>query len=388
MKEHIDNAEVESPPVLQGGGLSVLKYVETGTGRVIHFEPFEAKQVVVRPLDHARLLKVLASERPSFPFEITNVKATGVPPDVEGKPLVVTGNMETAAPVAYGLVDGGWLPMPWANKRIALLDRNLVIRLEKLRASMSPQDPAGLTKLLGLDAETVSPLLFALEGPNRRLPTAAEMDEEFERAKQALVDLLPGAKLQQIGPVQRAALHRLVLEQVEFRAKATQFLLKAAPLVVNRVMPQKRQALEAEVTKFAVAEGLRRDSLAFLAVVSCIYDGKPPSTHKAATPGRAVLKPKAGYSAQDAYNALADLSFLELMFNVGALFTETSFVLYTADVGLAAFWAALHPCKRELAYLGGGISRTTMTFNMMGGLYPDLSDDEARALSQRIGGDL
>jgi hypothetical protein len=383
------DAKLELPPAVQGGGLSVLKYVENGTGRVIELEPFEAKQIVVSPLDYGHLLKMLTSKRPSFPFEIRNVKAKGVPADMEGKPLVVTGNMETATPVAFGLVDGGWLPMPWANKRIALLDRNLVIRLEKLRAfpsPLAPSDPADLSKLLGLDVDTVSPLLFAFEGANRRTPTLSELDEELDRAKQALAELLPGAKLQQIGPVQRAALHRLVLEQLEFRVKATRFLEKSAPLVVNRAKLEKRLALEAEVTKLAAAEGVRRDSLAFLAVVSCIYDSKPPFQHRAATPGRAVLKPRAGYSAEDAYNALADLSFLELMFNVGALFPGTGFVLYTADAGLTAFWSSLHPCERELAHLGGGVSRTTMTFNTTGGLFPDLGEEEAQALSNRISG--
>jgi hypothetical protein len=61
-------------------------------------------------------------------------------------------------------------------------------------------------------------------------------------------------------------------------------------------------------------------------------------------------------------------------------------VLYTADAGLAAFWTALQPFERELAQLGNGVSRTTMTFNMTCGLYPDLSDDEAQALSNRISG--
>jgi hypothetical protein len=366
----------------------VLKFVEAGTGREIEFEPFESKQFLVKPLDFAQLVAILDSDRPSFPVEIRNLTATSAASGLPtGKPLVLNGNIDAeSAPIAFGLVEGGWLPMPWANKRIALLDRNVVIKLEKLQASVAGQNPALLTQWLGLDTETVSPLLFALEGSRRRPPTQFEIRAELGRAQKALAHLLPGAKVQQVGPLQRAALHRMGLEQAEFRAKATRFLVKAAPLVANRVKPALRHALEAKVAALAAAEGIRRGCLAFLAVVSCIYDSNPPAAHKAATPGRAVLKPKPSFSSEDAYNALADLSFLEMMFNVGALFTDLSFVLYTADAGLAAFWTALQPFERELAQLGNGVSRTTMTFNMTCGLYPDLSDDEAQALSNRISG--
>lgn len=388
MAEVDPNATASRPQGLPGGGLSLLKFVEAGTGLEIELEPFESKQFAVKPLDFVQLISVLDSERPTFPVEIRNARALkaagGVPANL---PLVLKGTIQSEGPpIAFGLVDGGWLPMPWANKRIALLDRNVVIKLEKLQASLGGDNPALLAQWLGLDTETVSPLLFAFEGSRQRLPTEAEINEELSRAQRALATLLPGAKVQQIGPVQSSALYRMVLEQANFRARATQFLLQAAPLVFNRAQPARRLALENTISGLAAAHGVRRGSLAFLAVVSCIYDGNPPSTVKAATPGRAVLKPKANYTLEDAYNALADLSFLEFMFNAGALFTGTSFVLYTADAGLGALWAALHPCERELAHLGNGIYRTTMTFNMAGGLFPSLSDDEVQSLANRISG--
>jgi hypothetical protein len=269
-----------------------------------------------------------------------------------------------------------------------MLDRNVVIRLEKLQARSGAEDPELLTQWLGLDSETVSPLLFALEGGKRRPPTEFEIHAELSRAQKALGSLLPGAKVQKIGPLQRRALHRMVLEQAEFRAKATRLLMAAAPLVTDRAKPTKRLDLEADVLSLAAKEGVRRGCLAVLALLSCIYDSHPTSPHRAATPGRAVIKPTKGYRKEAAYNALADLSFLELMFNTQAMFPEMEPVLYTADVGLAAFWAALQPCRTELAHLGNGKSRTTMTFNMAGGLYPDLTGEEAEQLSNRVSGDL
>jgi hypothetical protein len=278
--------------------------------------------------------------------------------------------------------------LPWAHKRTALLDRNLIIRLEKLQAVAGGGTPAQLTQWLGLDSETVSPLLFALEGKHKRAPTETEVAIELERAREALGKLLPGAQVQSVGPQGRAALHRMVVDHADFREKATRLLMQAVPMVAERVKSSSRPALEAELTVLAAKEGVRRGSLTFLALLSCIYDNHPPSAHYTATPGRAVLKPKKNYSAEAAYNALADLFFLELLFNVQTVLPDVNPVLYTADAGLAAFWVALQPCVREVTQVAAGRSRTTVTFNMTGGLFPDLTADEVVLLATRTGGDL
>lgn len=376
-------------PALPGGALHVLKYVELGTGREIEFLPYQAKRFEVKPLGFEQLVSAAASPRPSFPVSISNATApstaTGLSQD---GPLIVNATIENSEPViAYGLVDGGWLPLPWANKRMALLDRNVVIRLEQVQATHAGGNPALLAQWLGLDSETVSPLLFALEGRKRRPPSEFEIRAELARAYRALQNLLPGATVQKVSPYSRQALYRMVLEHAEFRVSATRLLLKAVPLVVERVKPSMRLALETTLSGLAAAEGVRRDCLAFLALLSCIYDSNPASTHRTAAPGRAVLKPAKNYTGEAAYNALTDLFFLELMFNIQTLFPEMHPVLYTADAGLAAFWAALQPCRRELIHLPNGISRTTVTFNMDGGLYPSLTFDEVEQLSKRISGD-
>ena len=302
---------------------------------------------------------------------------------------MVKATIQNSEPViAYGLVDGGWLPLPWANKRMALLDRNVVIRLEQVQATHTGENPALLTQWLGLDSETVSPLLFALEGSKRRPPSEFEVRAELARAHKVLKNLLPGAKVQKVRPFNRQALYRMLLEHADFRARASRLLLKAAPLVAERVKPSRRLALETTLSGLAAGEGVRRGCLVFLALLSCVYDSKPASTHRTAAPGRAVLKPAKNYTEEAAYNALSDLFFLELMFNFQALFPEMHPVLYTADAGLAAFWAALQPCRRELAHLPNGKSRTTVTFDMHGGLYPDLTIDGVEQLSKRISGDL
>lgn len=370
--------------------MHILKYVELNTGREIELRPYQAKRFEVKPLDLRQLVSAAASRYPSFPVSISNVMAlstaTGL---IHEGPLIANATIEMSEPViAYGLVDGGWLPLPWANKRVALLDRNVVIKLEQVLAARSPEKSASLTRWLGLDSETVSPLLFALEGSKRRPPSEFEIRSELVRANKALKNLLPGTRLQEVRPHMRQALYRMVVEHAEFRARATRLLLKAAPLVAERVTPSRRLALESTLSGLAEEEGVRRGCLVFLALLSCVYDSNPASTHRTAAPGRAVLKPGKIYTEEAAYNALSDLFFLELMFNSQTLFPEMHPVLYTADAGLAAFWTALQPCRRELHYLSNGKSRTTVTFDMHGGLFPDLSLEEVEQLSKRICGDL
>jgi hypothetical protein len=397
MRQQIDCNEMDrtadsigAVPPMPNGALHVLKYVELGTDREIEFLPYQAKRFEVKPLDFEQLVSAAASPRPSFRVSISNASApstaTGLNQD---GPFLVDATIETSEPlIAFGLVDGGWLPLPWAHKRIALLDRNVVIKLEKLQATHVGGNAALLTQWLGLDSETVSPLLFALEGSNRRPPSEFEMRAELVRAHKALRNLLPGAKVHEINSHSRRALHRMVVDNAEFRVKATRLLLKAAPLVAGRVKPERRLALETELCSLAAAQGVRRGCLTFLALLSCIYDSNPASTHRTAAPGRAVLKPTKNYTVEAAYNALSDLFFLELMFNIQTLFPEMNPVLYTADAGLAAFWTALQPCLKEFAHLPNGKSRTTMTFNMDGGLYPSLTFEEVERLSKRISSEL
>ena len=89
--------------------MHVLKYVETGTGREIEFEPYQAKRFAVKPLDFTQLISAAGSERPSFPVRISNAAAISGETGLEsGVPLVIAATIENnELLIAYGLVDGG-----------------------------------------------------------------------------------------------------------------------------------------------------------------------------------------------------------------------------------------------------------------------------------------
>ena len=370
--------------------MSVLKFV-SDDGRTVELEPHDGRQFDVKPLSFAELVYAAETTNPTFAVSLGNARApvseTGLEKD---GPLTVNTTMSNNGPViAFGLVKGGWLPMPWAHKRVAWVDRNVVIALEKLKgyveAAANPGDPAWLAQWLGVDTDEVSPILFALEGSQRRTPTDFDMRAELTRASKALERLMPGAKIQTVNPQQRKALLRLVLDNAESRARATRLLMQAAPLVVQREKPERRGLLETKVLDLARQEGVKPSSLTVLALLSCIYDANPTiSTHRAATPGRAVLKPKATFTREDAYNALTDLYFVELMLNAHAAFPDIQPVLYTRDVGIAAMWTVLQPGELTTEHLPQGRFRTTTTFNLTTGLFPALSDSEVIDLKGRL----
>jgi len=279
--------------------------------------------------------------------------------------------------------------MPWAHRDIAWLDRNLVIRLEKLQAQWNEHGAeapdSSLVRWLGLDSFLVSPMLFALEGGRRRPPTDWELRVELNRAFRQLSQVLPSAKVQRVGAGHRRALRGMLLEGAEARERHIALLVRAARLVHNKVTVAERRALEERVIRLANELEVRTDSLVVLSLLSCIYDSGPNvPDHRSAKPGRAVVKPGPNYSEEDAYNALADLYALELLHNAHALFSNQRAVLYTADIGMASMWTATQPCTRQATHLPNGRSRTTVNFRLDQGLFPALLPDDVAALSQRL----
>ena len=240
---------------------------------------------------------------------------------------------------------------------------------------------------MGLDAETVSPLLFAVEGANRRLQTPFEMHCELRRAERILRALLPGAKIQSFNKVEREAIYSTIQEHSAYRGRASRLLVRAAPLVVNPPAPHQRLKLEEQILQLAKEEGVSWGSLAVLCLMSCIYDANPKlSAHITARPGRAVLKPKSEgrFNFPEAYNALSDLQFIELMLHAHAIFPEVQPVLYTRDEGLAALWSVLQPAKLSVEQRGNGKLRTSAVFSLRQGLFPTLDQSELLELKSRL----
>ena len=198
--------------------------------------------------------------------------------------------------------------------------------------------PTWFIQGLGLDSEMLNPLLYVLEGERQRPPTSAELRRELNRARNALTRALPSAKVIPVNKQLRTAIEGIAKDIQLNLKEEIDFLTKAVPLVRHAASPSKRLTLETDILNLAKQCGVSSKSLVVLAVISCIYDEKSPT---GILPGRRLLKPKAVYSARAAYNAVMDIRFLTLLISGQASFKSDDLVLYTGDLGLAAFWSAL-----------------------------------------------
>ena len=117
-------------------GMLTLRYAGED-GKTFDIEPYEANRFDVQPLNFTELIQAVTTKCPEIPLVISNVSAPSAETGLEfDGPHALRINWVVNSPVlAYGLVDGGWLPLPWAHKRIAWLDRNVVIELEKLQSA-------------------------------------------------------------------------------------------------------------------------------------------------------------------------------------------------------------------------------------------------------------
>lgn len=68
------------------------------------------------------------------------------------------------------------------------------------------------------------------------------------------------------------------------------------------------------------------------------------------SPAKKLLKPGAGYSINDAYNASADIRSLEILANLFALLPNERAAFFTADRPLALLWTGIR--ASNFAYIG------------------------------------
>lgn len=386
-----------STPPYRGAHLIELRFVAED-GRTIDLQPRPNEWLSVAPLGIPELFRAVSRLGEPLNVQVSGALAGQNTLDFpEGTPLQFNTTVSTSSSrPLFGLVSGGWVPLPWAHKKVAWLDSNLIIDIEKaLRSEGSAPWAArdrGIAGTLGLDTLSISPILLAMEGAFRRKLSYMELVAELKRATSILRRALPSSKIDEFSTESRRALYR-ELQSNSTRFSADMRLLQAAaPLVANTVAPDKRGRVEKEILRIAVGICKERGTPALLALLSCLYEspeGNPASLNSAQRrvlqPGRALIKPKASYGPEDAYNACTDLSFMRLLWATEALVPGYEPVLYTADVGLVAFWTALQPVALEVTSgKAKGRVNLSMKFTLNDEFFQGLSPDEIAALGSRL----
>lgn len=354
-------------------------------GESVLYEP-TGDNFDVQPLGYPQLVEGISSESPSFEIIIQNVtvrtNSIGLEP---GQQVHVKSSFKHRGRVEiFGLVEGGWRPLPWAHKHVAWLDSNIVIAISKAVSQGVRLPWVKDGQGLGQDVGRVSSVLYALEGALQRKQSYAEMSEALDKGTETLQAVLTGCSVDHLAEPSRRAMYKELERIHEGSIRGEELLKFAAPLITQPVSKKKWHHVEANL--IAKARETKASPLVLLALLSCLYDNAPSRpNHKAATPGRSVLKPGKLGDPVARYNALSDLAFLELLLGSLAAVPEYKPVFYTRDVGLAAFWAALSPHNPHL--LPGGSLGTVAprwTLNATTELFPALSESELLALAVRL----
>ena len=246
---------------------------------------------------------------------------------------------------AIGLVKGGWLPSGLAigQDMIVLPDRCTISELKGRfhNGAKRNVDDKDFLDFFEENGVRINPLLYALEGNLRRNPTPEQIQQQLEEVSQALRSALPTAELVpgDIGGLQGVV--GIVQDTQASMARKQTFLMRMAPKLQAPTSASKKAQLWDESLVVAQACGIPTNSLVVLAVLSSI------SVPMGNSPAKRLLKPSANYSAEDAYNALADLRALEILMCLFALFPEQRIMLCTGDRNLALFWAGIRASKFE-----------------------------------------
>jgi hypothetical protein len=274
---------------------------------------------------------------------------------------------------------GGVVLIQFSRVDSVLVDRNVVSALSKLssrpgRTDMEPE--RWWLNQLNSDRLTLNPLLCAIEADVKRVPTLDEFCENLKQAASVLAEGLPKAKVLHHDPEHYAAAYSMVTAVAERRSMEASFLTSAVPLIVSRARTSKRDGLERELGERACDSGISVRSFVGICALSCLYeraDGTGPMI------GRGIIKPTLSYSAEDAYNALADINALEILALASGFGTGT-FGLCTHDHALAALWESLgvsEPYWTEGAEFTAKLSPSPL-------LFPGLDEDKVVALLRRI----
>ncbi|WP_159993659.1 hypothetical protein [Roseomonas sp. 18066] len=273
---------------------------------------------------------------------------------------------------AVSLVPGGWLPSTLAGKggdATLLIDRNVATEiLSRFVDGSSKGRAPDFLDFLEDQNVIINPALCAIEGDSRAEPTLDDIRRLVETTAAKLAKALPKARIA-AGEDMIEGVSRIAANTAGSLGDRSRFLIELAPHLENPVSAARKEAAWLMVLEAADRHGVARRSLVVLAALS-VVTAKQEHAH-----ARGVLKFKPnGYTAGDAYNALADLRALEIYLTAVALFPEAPPAFCTIDRELALFWAAL---RAENFRAAGGTA--TYDLNPIDGLFA--SDYRSRWLN-------
>lgn len=331
----------------------VLKYVEidekTGlpTGRSVSISGVEFQPLQYCDLVHQKLDKI------SIPLRWDNARVleTTIPEISLEECVGGCVTLESAfSSRTIGLIKGGWLPAGLALQQgmTVMPDRCTVTELIGRFCNGKRKDNANddfLDFFVGHQIR-INPLLYVLEGNQKRNPTPEEVYQQFKEVCAKVKMALPDADLVPTGEQGLKGVVGIINDTRPAMARKEDFLVRLASKLRNNVGASKVQEVWDWVLGVADECGVPRQSMVVLAALSAV------SVPNGKSPAKRLLKlTEPNYSTELAYNALADLRSLEILMYLFALFPQERIMLCTGDKDLALFWAGIR--ASEFAWVKG-----------------------------------
>jgi hypothetical protein len=261
-----------------------------------------------------------------------------------GKPAGTRGCFEFTVETPYStmglaLVRGGWLPVGMAISEgtTILLDRCVVSNLSRrfnAGKKVSEEDKDFLDFFCDTNIR-LNPMLFALEGNGRKIPSSEEIESQLDEAYKKIRHALPSAQLMPPDKTGLKGVVGIVQDTTENIERATKFLVNLSRKYFSPVSAKRLPNAWRDVLDAATEFGLTHKSLVVLAALSAI------TVPLGKSPAKSLLKWRPGYSNGDAYNALADLRALDVLIHLFALFPDEDILLCTSDQDLCLFWSGI-----------------------------------------------
>ena len=272
----------------------------------------------------------------------------------------------------FVLVEGGWiLPGPWVDMDLVMLDRNIVIDLERLpskRAEPFVCPQSFWADLLGMCSSECNLLSFALEGRTVQKPGLQSFLDEVGRAYRAAYRLFPQEQLSPFDAERLRGGIGLIRDFERYFKKASAFLGRVLPMLAKPIPANERFSTFLRIGQAAKASEFANSEPIVLLAISCLYDAAGGRhLRKPINPGREILKP----SKPNHYNAAFDAWLLELVIGGNAISIGKRIGLATKDKGLAALWCLLEP--REFR-IENGVPRASITLSQL--LFPAMPDKQ------------
>jgi hypothetical protein len=229
----------------------------------------------LRPLGYTELVQAHVEKTLTIPLDWDDAQL--VDTNIEGldKNILYTAKAALESRFtsrAIGLVKGGWLPPTLAatNKTTILIDRNIVTQIVGRFDSgkVVGTDPDFLD-LFADRPVRINPVLSAMEGNARAIPTVEQIREQLNEVVTKLKAALPAAKLV-VGPDSLTGALGLLDETRAGMAKKQQFLMRVAPGLAAPVGKKDMLARRDAVLTIADQCGVFRGSLVVIAVLSAV----------------------------------------------------------------------------------------------------------------------